>query len=609
LGKPDPPQPPNPVDTARASTSTNVATSIANAFLNNTNQNTPAGDLYYDVTGNYQWNDPYTGLNVDIPTFTASQVLSPQSQAINDQNMAAKYNLAGMANAQSSRLSQWLANNIDINGAPGAGDPNSIAGVPKAATTFGDAGQQQSTFGATPGQQSTFGDVGGNQRSIGGYGQQQTGFDNVGGPQSQFGYAPGQVFGFGEGGDITKSYGPTDNFSADRSRVEESLYGRLNPQLQKERSNIEQRLADQGIQYGSQAYTSAMDDYNRQANDARLAVTAAGGQEQQRMADMAAQRAGFQNAAQQQQFTQQQARGTFYNTAANAAFGQEQARGTFANQAQQQAYEQAAGRGAFANTAQAQNYQQALGAGTFANTAQEQAYQQALGRGTFANTAASQAFQEAQARGTFANQAQQNQFTQAAARGEFANAGLAQQVAQGQSAFNAQNMARNQFMNEQFGIRNQPINEISALLSGSQINNPNFVNTPNNQIPTTDVAGLINTRFSQDMDIYKQESQQQQALMGGIFGMMGGMMKMSDERQKEDIVKVGSVFATDVDDEKKKLPIYTYAYKQDPTKQKHIGPMAQDVERIDKGAVKTRGGIKYIQPDRVMGNVFSTAQG
>jgi hypothetical protein len=108
--------------------------------------------------------------------------------------------------------------------------------------------------------------------------------------------------------------------------------------------------------------------------------------------------------------------------------------------------------------------------------------------------------------------------------------------------------------------------------------------------------------------------------MGGIFGMLGGMMKMSDERQKDDIVKVGSVFATDVDeapakadaanadDHKKTLPIYSYTYKQDPTKQRHVGPMAQDVEKLDKGAVKTRGGIKYIEPRRVMGNVFSTAQ-
>jgi hypothetical protein len=357
MGKssPSPPPAPSPVDTARASTSTNVATSIANAFLNNTNQMTPEGELRYDVTDNYTWNDPYTGLNVQIPRFSATQIRSPQSQAIEDQNQAAKFNLAGMANAQSARLSEHLGQSIDLSGAPDAADPSRISGVPGAATTFGDAGQQQSTLG--------------------------------------------------DAGAITRTYGPADDFSSDRGRVEEALYGRLNPQLSRERSNIEQRLQDQGIRYGSTAYKAAMDDYNRQANDLRLGVTAQAGQEQQRMMDMAAQKAGFENSAQQQQ------------------------------------------------------YQELLQSGTFANAAQRDTFQQQ------------------------------------AARGEFANAGLAQQLAQQQTAFNAQNMARNQYMNEQYALRNQPINEISSLLSGSQINNPNFVNTPNNQIPTTDVAGLINTRF------------------------------------------------------------------------------------------------------------------
>ena len=493
-GKSKAPAAPNPVDTARASTSTNVATSLANTFLNNTNQITPEGSLRYDVTGNYAWHDPYTNLNVDIPTFTATQQLTPQGQAIQDQSMAAKYNMAGMANAQSARLSAHLANDINLGGAPAAGDPSSITGIPQASTTFGDAGQQQ--------------------MSLGDYGQQQSTF--------------------GAAGDITKSYGPADDFSSDRSRVEESLYGRLNPQLQRERGNIEQRLADQGIRYGSQAYTSAMDDYNRQANDLRLGVTAAGGQEQQRMMDMAAQRAGFQNAAQQQEYLQQQ------------------------------------GRGAFANEAQAQNFAQGLQGGQFAN------------------------------------QAQANQFQQAAARGEFQNAGLAQQMAQAQTGFNAQNMARNQFMNEQYAARNQPINEISSLLSGSQISNPNFVNTPNNQIPTTDVAGLINTRFSQDMDVYKQESANQNALIGGIFGMLGGAMKMSDERTKDNVVPMGTVFATDPDGDRKELPVYEYSYKHDPEKQRHIGPMAQDVEKVDKRAVKTRGGIKYIDQAR-LGSILKVA--
>ena len=55
---------------------------------------------------------------------------------------------------------------------------------------------------------------------------------------------------FGEAGDITRSYGPQDDFSSDRQRVEESLMARMNPQLARERGNIEQRLADQGIRYG-----------------------------------------------------------------------------------------------------------------------------------------------------------------------------------------------------------------------------------------------------------------------------------------------------------------------------------------------------------------------
>jgi len=476
MGKssPSPPPAPSPVDTARASTSTNVATSIANAFLNNTNQMTPEGELRYDVTDNYTWNDPYTGLNVQIPRFSATQIRSPQSQAIEDQNQAAKFNLAGMANAQSARLSEHLGQSIDLSGAPDAADPSRISGVPGAATTFGDAGQQQSTLG--------------------------------------------------DAGAITRTYGPADDFSSDRGRVEEALYGRLNPQLSRERSNIEQRLQDQGIRYGSTAYKAAMDDYNRQANDLRLGVTAQAGQEQQRMMDMAAQKAGFENAAQQQQ------------------------------------------------------YQELLQSGTFANAAQRDTFQQQ------------------------------------AARGEFANAGLAQQLAQQQTAFNAQNMARNQYMNEQYALRNQPINEISSLLSGSQINNPNFVNTPNNQIPTTDVAGLINTRFSQDMDIYKQESANYNAQMGGLFGLAGGLLKggmgmmmMSDVREKENVVPLATVFAANPEGEAKELPIYEYSYKKDPTSERRVGPMAQDVEKIDKRAVRTIAGRKHIDTGAVMGSILRAA--
>ena len=499
MSKPDPPQPPNPYQTAAAQTGTNVSTGVANAFLNNVNQNTPQGSLSYDVTGNYSWTDPSTGSTYQIPRFTATQTQTPQAAAIEGQNNATKLNLATLGNQQSQRVSGLLSQPFDPSAnAPTAGDASGIMGVGQAATSY---------------------DPGGNiQSSLGDYGQAQGTF--------------------GDAGDITRSYGPSDNFSADRSRVEESLYGRLNPQLQKERANIEQRLADQGIRYGSQAYTSAMDDYSRQANDARLAVTAQGGQEQQRMNDMAAKQAGFENAA------------------------------------QMQAYQQAQGRGQFANEAQAQNYQQMLGAGSFANAAQNQ------------------------------------QNAQNAGLASFGNAGLAQQLAQQQSGFNAQNAARNQYMQEQYQQRAQPLNEISAMMSGSQMQNPNWLNTPSSQIQTTDIGGLINQNFAQQSQNYQSANQNWQSTMGGLLGLggkLGAAAIMSDERVKKDIVPMGTVFAATPEGERKELPISEWAYKDDPASTRHIGPMAQDVERIDPKAVKTVKGIKHIDPRRVMGGILRAA--
>lgn len=464
MGKPDPPTPPNPYQTAAAQTGTNVSTAVANAYLNNTNQITPTGSLNYSPTGNHSWTDPSTGHTYNVPSFTATQTLTPQGQAIQDQNLAAQYNLAGMANSQSGRIAGLLSHEMNTSGAPAAGSAAGLQGAGQAATSYNPGGQIQSVFA--------------------------------------------------DAGGITKSYGP-DDFSSDRQRVEESLMARMNPQLARERGNIEQRLADQGIRYGSQAYTGAMDDYNRQANDARFGAISQAGSEQQRMMDMAAQRAGFQNQAQQQQ------------------------------------------------------------------------YEQLMGRGSFANQA----------------QAQQN--AQNAALAGFGNAGLAQRLQQQQSIFNAQNAARGQYMQEAYQARNQPINEITSLMSGSQVAPPNFVNTPGSQIPTTDIAGLINQNFNQQAQNYNAASQSWNSLMGGVLGIGAGALKASDERLKENKVKLGTVFsATPHAEDEKKLPIYEYSYKADPSQTRHVGPMAQDVEKVDRGAVKTIRGTKYIKPDRVMGNIL-----
>jgi len=461
--KDEPPQPPSPTVTAGAQTATNVSTAVANAFLNNMNQTTPLGNLNFNVTGNYDFQDPVTGAVYSIPRFTAVQQLGPTQAETLNQGELAKLNLSHLANTQSSRLNEVLGAGIDLSKVPAG---------PELPPTIIDPYDLSMT-------------------------------------------KPLQ-FSLGDAGALTRSYGPADNFSADRARVEEALYGRLNPQLALERQRTEQQLADRGIQAGQGAYTAGMDAYNRQANDLRLAVTQTAGQEQQRMMDMAQQRAQFENAAQQQAFSQLLSRGQFYNAAEMQAAQEQQQRANFVNAASRAHY-----------------------------------------------------------------------FEDPATR-------------------------RQQALTEAYALRAQPINEISALLSGSQVSQPTFRDVPRTNIPTTDFAGIQNQAFQQQFQNFQQQQQQNNQIIGGLFGAVGNIGRgffMSDRDTKENIQRVGSIFVADrqklEEPKKKKLPIYEYNYKGDDAR--HVGPMAQDVEKIDPGAVKSIGGIKHVNAPRLMGAILGAA--
>jgi hypothetical protein len=101
-----------------------------------------------------------------------------------------------------------------------------------------------------------------------------------------------------------------------------------------------------------------------------------------------------------------------------------------------------------------------------------------------------------------------------------------------QSLYQGQQGARDQFMLDAYGTgmqtalteRNQPINEISALLSGSQVSMPQFgINQPS-AIPTTDVAGLINTNYNQRLGNWQTDMANRQSILGGLFGLGSGAL-------------------------------------------------------------------------------------
>ncbi len=78
---------------------------------------------------------------------------------------------------------------------------------------------------------------------------------------------------------------------------------------------------------------------------------------------------------------------------------------------------------------------------------------------------------------------------------------------------------RGQAFNELNAVRNQPINEISALLSGSQVSNPNVNMMQPQGAATTDVAGLINSNYNQRLGNWQTQQAQKQSLLGGLFGL------------------------------------------------------------------------------------------
>ena len=72
--------------------------------------------------------------------------------------------------------------------------------------------------------------------------------------------------------------------------------------------------------------------------------------------------------------------------------------------------------------------------------------------------------------------------------------------------------------------REQPLNEVSALLNGSQIASPNFMNTPQTTIPTTDYASIVNNAYQDQLQSYNAQQAAQSASMGGLFGLGGSVL-------------------------------------------------------------------------------------
>lgn len=143
---------------------------------------------------------------------------------------------------------------------------------------------------------------------------------------------------------------------------------------------------------------------------------------------------------------------------------------------------------------------------------------------------------------------------------------------------------RGQAVQEALTQRNQPINEISALLSGSQVDQPQFMGAQVGAIPTTDVGGLINENYNQKLGVWERQNQMTQGILGGLFGLGGKLIGLSDATEKEDIKRVGTL--------DNGLGVYSYRYRNSDVWQ--MGVLAQEVEQVNPDAVFMIGATRFV---------------
>lgn len=133
---------------------------------------------------------------------------------------------------------------------------------------------------------------------------------------------------------------------------------------------------------------------------------------------------------------------------------------------------------------------------------------------------------------------------------------------------------RQQAFNEASFERSQPLNEISALMSGAQVAAPQFQQTPQTGVAGADYIGASNNN-------YQAQSQAAQAKMGGLFGLAAApfsMFKFSDRRLKKDIRIIGQL--------KNGLPWYEFRYLgEDADAPFQAGVMSDDVRGLMPEAV------------------------
>ena len=151
--------------------------------------------------------------------------------------------------------------------------------------------------------------------------------------------------------------------------------------------------------------------------------------------------------------------------------------------------------------------------------------------------------------------------------------------------FGVGQQARQQGLQEQAYLRNEPLNTLNAVRTGAQVQGPSFVN-PAMQANTAgaDILGATQMGYNANLAASNAQNAANAQMTQGLFSL-GGAAIMSDIRTKENIKAIGWL--------PNGLPVYEYEYKAEFKDHPlaghgtHTGVMAQEVEAMYPNAVIT----------------------
>lgn len=142
--------------------------------------------------------------------------------------------------------------------------------------------------------------------------------------------------------------------------------------------------------------------------------------------------------------------------------------------------------------------------------------------------------------------------------------------------------------------RSQPLNELNALRTGSQVSMPQVPGqTPSSAAPT-DVSGNINNAYAQQLGAYNTQVGAQNASNSALFSLggsalMAAPMIFSDRNLKTNIERIGET--------KSGIPVYRYKYRG--SDHIHMGVMSDEVRHIPGAVVQVAGGWDAVDYSRL----------